>query len=53
MHFEDAVAHGFAEVEGLEDFDAEHVEDGVAMAVERRSRQWVAVGHTVLLPLLV
>ena len=23
IHFEDAVAHGFAEVEGLEDFDAE------------------------------
>ena len=34
------------------DDDAEHVEDGVAMAVERRSWQRVTVGHAVVLPLL-
>ena len=34
------------------DDNAEHVEDGVAMAVERRSRQRVSVGHTVFPPLL-
>ena len=35
------------------DDDAEHVENGVTMAVERRALQRIAVGHTVLLPLLV
>ncbi len=35
------------------DDDAEHVENGVAMAVERRALQRIAVGHTVVLPLLV
>ena len=30
-----------------------HFEDGVTMAVERRALQRIAVGHAVLLPLLV
>ena len=33
------------------DDDAEHVEDGVAMAVERRSYQRIAVCHPIVLPL--
>ena len=33
------------------DDDAEHVEDGVAVAVKRRSLQRIAVGHLVVLPL--
>ena len=33
------------------DDDAEHIKDGVAMTVERRSLQRVAVGHLVVLPL--
>ena len=35
------------------DDDAEHVEDGVTMAVERRALQRVALSHCVVLPLLV
>ena len=33
--------------------NAEHVMDGIAMAVERRTLQWFAVGHAVVLPLLL
>ena len=33
--------------------DAKHVEDGIAMAVERRAIEWIAVSHAVVLPLLV
>ena len=33
------------------DDDAEHIKDGVAMTVERRSLQRIAVGHLVVLPL--
>lgn len=35
------------------DDDPEHVEDGVAVAVERCTRQWVALGHLVGYPTLV
>jgi len=35
------------------DDNAEHVKNGVTMAVERRALQRIAVGHAVLLPLLV
>ena len=35
------------------DDDAKHILNGVAMAVERRALQLVAIGHAVLLPFLV
>ena len=35
------------------DDDAEHIKDGIAMAVERRALQRIAIGHTVVLPLLI
>jgi len=33
--------------------DAKHVQDGITVAVERRTLQWVAVGHAIVNPLFV